>query len=82
VRIYRRIAFEKKENIPNVTIFKGSEIRPNRGFRVTLRIERIIPPKTYVLKPPVTTTPSRPCPRANRERPFIEADLMKDFILK
>lgn len=44
VRIYKIMAFIKKENKPKVTIFNGRVIIFKIGFTTKNNIERIIPP--------------------------------------
>jgi len=80
VRIYKRIAFEKKENIPKVTMLRGREIRLKMGLRVIPKIVKNIPPRAKTLKPPVMVTPSSACPRRKRDKPLIDDALRNDFI--
>ncbi len=59
VRTYRRIAFEKNEKSPRVTIFKGREKMFRIGLKTLNKIERIRPAMTKVLIPPPIFTPAK-----------------------
>lgn len=56
---YRMIAFEKKENNPRVTRFKGRESIDRMGRTVEFIIESTNPPRRKVNSPPEILTPER-----------------------
>lgn len=57
VKIYKIIAFEKKEKSPRVIRLSGRDIMLKIGLSTLNIIERIRPPKIKVERPPSTFTP-------------------------
>ena len=66
VKIYKRIAFERKEKNPSVTTFKGSENKLRIGFKIINKNDRIKPEKRRVVIPPLILTPDKTWERTNR----------------